>query len=322
MGLLGYSHGSIVRWASEAFAKDFHHLPGARDVALQTHMIPRFGLTGCLEGLVVGTDEGDKGKPVEILAWLEGGDVEVGYIKTNGKKPKVVRYEVEEEVVGRMEGFVRPFCQMSRKDTGTALARFAALVRYYLLAKGSNKAIKGRTAWFEEHFPTACRDVAATQDAEALEAEIEPGKHMMNEPTTSCKLAKPATTAEINELATALPQAFRYDFEVLVDNICGTSLNYKLAPLIRAPDGAHDTSLHLDTSSAAAVTCLEEQRNEITSLRNRIQLLDHKLMVAEGRARAAEDEAANWQVHYEQEAEARRNAAGPSAIDRDGAMAM
>lgn len=61
-----------------------------------------------------------------------------------------------------------------------------------------------------------------------------------------------------------------------------------------------DIALPIDPNTAAATTYFEEQSTEITSLRAKIRLLDHKVLAAEGRAQKAEDEAANWQLRYEQ----------------------
>lgn len=64
----------------------------------------------------------------------------------------------------------------------------------------------------------------------------------------------------------------------------------------------------------------EKQSHDIMSLRNKIQLLGHKLMLAEGRARVAGDEAAYWQLNYkdtERRLEAKVAAAEPSEIEAD-----
>lgn len=224
MSLTGYFHASIIRWANDTFPDDFHHLPGARDLTIQVHPIST-GNDDCLKGLVVGYNTDKKGRHIEILAWLEGGDVEVGHVMKRGKGLKLVRYEIEEDLVERMEGFVKPFCWVWRKDavTETVLARFGALVRYYLLAKGSNKAIKGNMSSFEEQFAGACWNVAAVQDVKWVEPEtpstcestaasvhdgewVEGEEEMVTEPTAPCKLFRLALTADTDKFNSTTPR--------------------------------------------------------------------------------------------------------------------
>tara|TARA_R110002003_G_scaffold96_9_gene7451 strand:- start:40765 stop:41370 length:606 start_codon:yes stop_codon:yes gene_type:complete len=171
MSLTGYSHGSIMRWAKQNFAADVEQLPGARDVTVQQHKIPGHSKNGCLKGLVIGTSKSEKGEELDILAWLEGSRMVVGYVTVVGNRLQDVRFDSAESVIHGAEKFRAPFCWVLGGGDETAFGKLEALVRYFFLLKGSMHAVKDNFEGFAIHFSGACRDVGAAKGVAWTEPE-------------------------------------------------------------------------------------------------------------------------------------------------------
>ena len=163
MSLNGYSHASILRWAKQNFPTDFQQLPGAKDVAVQLHKVPGRSNTGYLKGLVIGTAMNEKDTTVDVLAWLEGKQMLVGYVSKVGARLQDVRYDSYESVMQSVEVFKEPFCWIVESEDEEAFAQIEALVRYFFLLKGSMQAVKDNLEDFAAYFSGACRHIAAAK---------------------------------------------------------------------------------------------------------------------------------------------------------------
>ncbi|KAH7068861.1 hypothetical protein BKA63DRAFT_421818 [Paraphoma chrysanthemicola] len=265
MSLTGYSHGTITSWAKQNFPADFEQLPGARDVAVRQHKIPGHGTTGCLKGLVIGISANATGKPIDILAWLEGNRMVVGYIDTMGKNVQDVRYDSIESLIHGAEQVKEPFCWVLESANDTAFSKLEALVRYFFLLKGSMQAIKNNLTDFSAYFASACRDVAAAKGVHFDQARVL-AKTVSSGETDSAKASKAPT------FATSL-----YGFEVFVDS--------------QAPP-SHVTH---EASRPTGLICAAEIQN----LQSTVQELEGKLMASDSQAKKAKNEAALWKANYE-----------------------
>ncbi|KAH5441574.1 hypothetical protein HBI47_043610 [Parastagonospora nodorum] len=162
----GYTQGSIAQWANKNFLTDFRELSGAKQVAVQLHKISNSGSQGYIKGLVIGIGINEKGASIEILVWLNNGSMIIGYVTKVGSRIQETRFDSTESVMESVTEFKEPFGCVLHVEGEAAIAKLEALVRYYLLLKGSTQAVKDRITEFEEHFGDACRDIAAAHKTE------------------------------------------------------------------------------------------------------------------------------------------------------------
>jgi hypothetical protein len=97
----------------------------------------------------------------------------VDYITHIGPRAEEIRYDSMISVIEGVSEFVQPYCWVFiRRDT-TSYKRFEALVRYFLLLKGSTNALKDNTEEFSTHFPGAFRAIAAAKGVEEERPGVE-----------------------------------------------------------------------------------------------------------------------------------------------------
>ncbi|KAF9694398.1 hypothetical protein EKO04_007479 [Ascochyta lentis] len=166
--------GAVTSWAWKNFSDDFAKIPTCKDYTLQRFHLPGFGNNGQFKGIVIGTASEeireDQRATVDVLAWLEGHQIAVGYISQLGWKIHAVNYD---DILDASIHFNAPFSWVLAAADETAVLRFESLIRHSFLARGFKNAIKGKgnLSKFRDHFPGACRDVA--QKATAISAEWE-----------------------------------------------------------------------------------------------------------------------------------------------------
>ncbi|KAF3043953.1 hypothetical protein E8E12_000350 [Didymella heteroderae] len=135
----------------------------------QEYTLQRFDLSdfpsynGQLKGIVVGTafEEIREGQhaSVDVLSWLGGQQIAVGYILQMGCKIHAVSYH---NILDANIRFNEPFSWILAAADEAAVLRFESLIRHGLLARGFKNTIKGKgnLTKFRDHFPGACRDIA------------------------------------------------------------------------------------------------------------------------------------------------------------------
>jgi hypothetical protein len=182
--LVGSSLGSVTSWAWKNFSDDFHKIPTCKEYTLQRFDLPDFpGNNGQLRGIVVGTafEEIREGQhaSIDVLTWLEGQQVAVGYISQMGWKIHAVSYD---SILDANISFNEPFSWILAAADELSILRFESLIRHGLLARGFKNAIKGKgnLKKFRDHFPGACRDIAEkckeiTTGWERITASLGPG---------------------------------------------------------------------------------------------------------------------------------------------------
>ena len=83
MALNGYSIDNIKKWAGQHFPDEFKQLPGPRFFRLRRDIVLGYGRFNNFQSMVIGTVHNDKYDGVEVLAWLEDGFTQIGYVRPN-----------------------------------------------------------------------------------------------------------------------------------------------------------------------------------------------------------------------------------------------
>ncbi|KAH3904454.1 hypothetical protein HBI56_171140 [Parastagonospora nodorum] len=221
----GYTQGSIAQWANKNFLTDFRELSGAKQVAVQLHKISNSGSQGYIKGLVIGIGINEKGGSIEILVWLNNGSMIIGYVTKVGSRIQETRFDSTESVMESVTEFKEPFGCVLHVEGEAAIAKLEALVRYYLLLKGSTQAVKDRITEFEEHFGDACRDIAAahkTEREDPPDIRLGPGADAWT--SLACKVSWYIPSIAIDTIPTTDPDRHGlYDFEIFVEGLRNTS---------------------------------------------------------------------------------------------------
>jgi hypothetical protein len=170
------------------------------------------------------------------------------------------------------------------------------------LLKGSTQAVKDRITEFEEHFSDACRDIAAANKTEREDPpDISLGTGADAWTSSACKFSWYLPSMAIDTIRTTAPDRHGlYDFEVFVEGLRNTSDKVNMSSQSPKSHIAHGTegaslqsSVSFDTDDASPeIDPQESAKVEIKSLRRKLQTLDNRLMMAEGRAQKAEQDVA------------------------------
>lgn len=247
----------------------------------------------------------------------------IGYVTKVGSHIQETRFDSTESVMESVTEFKEPFSCILQVEGETTFAKLEALVRYYFFLKGSTQAVKDRIRDFEEHFGDACRDITAAQGIEREDPlDISPGTGADTRNSSGFELSWPLSSMAIDDNRIIAPNEHGlYEFETFVEGLRSTSSEANMSshspktPITHprnkgvcgpgdTPDpgpasrqsnirfDTDDTSLELDPQDSVKV--------ELKSLRKKVQILDNRLMMAEGRAQRAEQDAAMWRGNYEQ----------------------
>lgn len=178
----GLSLPGVITWARTRFKDDFVKIPTATQFNKQT-VHPSDWETS-FEAIVVGTAF-EEVRPyfratTNVLAWLNHGRVQIGYISQVGSQRNTVLYQSLTD--GRID-FHEPYSFILRAGDETAVRRFEALIQYAVLTRrGPLKAVSASAVSdFREHFPGACRDIAQVANQRLAEwsritAPLEPNE--------------------------------------------------------------------------------------------------------------------------------------------------
>lgn len=150
---------TLRNWASASFPDDFAKFGQIIKTShlVFSHLRVQAGDDGSpveVVGVQVGTDHADS---TPIYAWKGKGTeaVSIGHERVDDT------VELHEDWASPQVDFAAPFCWVGPTESEVGAARFEALVRYLLLAHRRLAVMKHRVEFFREHFPGACRDVAA-----------------------------------------------------------------------------------------------------------------------------------------------------------------
>jgi hypothetical protein len=148
---------SIREWASASFEDEFAKF----DDYIKTYSftIAQFQIqltdglsTDKFYGVQVGSADGGSS---QIYAWKDNEAFNVG---KEFEKGKVQRHE---DFNNPQIEFAEPFRWLNPTENEASLARFEALIRYLILSRTKlSSALTNKIAFFKEHFPGACRDIA------------------------------------------------------------------------------------------------------------------------------------------------------------------
>ena len=152
---------SVRTWAGTHFKEDYSKIPTRTDYNVQSVQLPDRKKPS--EAILVGSAF-EEVRPyfravVDVLAWLNVGHIEVGYMTQNGDKRRAVVYQ---DLIDSGITFNEPFVWILRSADEIAVRRFEALLHHAFLLRGNPKRcipLKA-TLDFKEHFPGACRDIA------------------------------------------------------------------------------------------------------------------------------------------------------------------
>ncbi|KAF1928114.1 uncharacterized protein M421DRAFT_167778 [Didymella exigua CBS 183.55] len=157
----GMSLSAVIGWGRFHFKDDFVKIPTPSQFNRKT--VHPSGYDKSLEAIIVGTAF-EEVRPyfratVDVLAWLEHGHVEVGYISQVGSDLNMVLYQ---NLVDSRIAFAEPFSWILQAGNETAVRHFDAFIQYAVLSrKGRLRAVSAcAIPAFREHFPAACRDIA------------------------------------------------------------------------------------------------------------------------------------------------------------------
>jgi hypothetical protein len=187
MAMAATSLEGIQTWARQRFPDDFKHLPSAASFVSQLNTVPGYNSNVYFKSLVIGTMCNEKGKTVQIIAWLEGSHVKIGYIGKDRNDKQQIRSMAMTEKNASSWSFKSSFLFLLNRRDEVEIARFDAMLRYYLLAKGWEEGVIDESEVFnrfEAYLPDACRAFTATitewarRDVTALGETSTPAKEV------------------------------------------------------------------------------------------------------------------------------------------------
>jgi hypothetical protein len=160
----GLTFRDIQTWAAQDFPDDFKLLPDAKAFRIQFNIVRGYNHDNNFKSLVIGSTYTKIGKPVDIIAWLTGSRIQIGYIYKNQKEEsRIRRMSFAEENIS-LWSFSSPFNFLKPTQSETEVACFNAMLRYYFLAKGWSKGVIDESDVFNRfvaRFHYACRAVAS-----------------------------------------------------------------------------------------------------------------------------------------------------------------
>ncbi|KAI4939764.1 uncharacterized protein J4E92_001050 [Alternaria infectoria] len=141
MAPTGLTLENVQAWAIRDFRDQFKHLPDAGAFHVQFNIVRGYNHDNSFKSLVIGSTHTKTGKPADILAWLAGSRIQLGYIGKNRKGEPQVRSLASPEKDTSSSKFKFPFNFVPPNQTETEIACFNAVLRYYFLAKGWSKGV-------------------------------------------------------------------------------------------------------------------------------------------------------------------------------------
>jgi hypothetical protein len=163
MAPTGLTFEAIHTWAARDFPDAFQHLPDAKTLNAQFNIIRGYNHGNNFKSLVIGTTYTKTSEPADLIAWLAGNRINVGYIgKDQTGKPQVRQMVLTKANVASWN-LKFPFNSIPPTQSDTEVACFDAVLRYYFLAKGWSKGVIDDSNVFHRfvaRFPLACKAVA------------------------------------------------------------------------------------------------------------------------------------------------------------------
>ncbi|KAI4646920.1 hypothetical protein J4E93_005144 [Alternaria ventricosa] len=275
MAPTGITLEDVQAWAIRDFPDQFKHLPDAGAFHVQFNIVRGYNHDNSFKSLVIGSTHTKTGKPADILAWLAGSRIQLGYIGKNRKEEPQVRSLAPAEKDHSSSNFKFPFNFVPPNQTETEIACFNAVLRYYFLAKGWNNGVIDESDVFNRFvsrtpylFEQIANDPLPNRSYTVLSSPS-PSPPPIEDPITPRTLPSPLELhAQSGHLQSASPSGNQ----------------------IMVLDGSNDAD-----------------EREGSGLRNKLFDLNIRLMIAEGLARDAEiaartaqEEAQLWRKRYEE----------------------
>jgi hypothetical protein len=163
MAPTGITLQDVQTWAAQDFSADFKHLPDAQAFNTQFNIVRGYNHDKIFKSLAIGSTYTKTKKTVDIIAWLAGSRIQIGYIGNNRTGESKIRHMVFTEENGSSWSFKFPFNFIPPTQSETQVASFNAMLRYYFLAKGWSRGVIDESEVFNRfvaRFPHACRAVA------------------------------------------------------------------------------------------------------------------------------------------------------------------
>jgi len=163
MAPTGLTFKDVQVWALQDFPDHFKHLPDSNAFHVQFNVVRGYNHDKNFRSLVIGSTYTKTGKSADILAWLAGSRIQLGYIGKNRKGEPQVRPLASVEKDTSSSNFKFPFNLVPPTQSETEIACFNAVLRYYFLAKGWSKGVIDESDVFNRfvsRFPYACRAIA------------------------------------------------------------------------------------------------------------------------------------------------------------------
>jgi len=163
MAPTGLTFKDVQTWALRDFPEQFRQLPDAKAFHVQFNIVRGYNHDNDFKSLVIGSTRTKTGKPADVLAWLAGSRIQLGYIGKNRKGEQQIRHMVFAEENVSWWRFKFPFSVILPTQGGTEIACFNAMLRYYFLANGWSKGVIDDSDVFHRfvsRFPHACRAIA------------------------------------------------------------------------------------------------------------------------------------------------------------------
>ncbi|KAI4672545.1 uncharacterized protein J4E78_001046 [Alternaria triticimaculans] len=262
MAPTGLTFKDVQTWALRDFPEQFRQLPDAKAFHVQFNIVRGYNHDNDFKSLVIGSTRTKTGKPADVLAWLAGSRIQLGYIGKNRKGEQQIRHMVFAEENISWWRFKFPFSVILPTQGGTEIACFNAMLRYYFLANGWSKGVIDDSDVFHRfvsRFPHACRAIA-----NAITQRPEPV------PTPSVTVFPPGAGSVL-----AAPANYQF-------HSCGDQ--------IVALDEANDA----DERDGSGL------RNKLFDLNIRLMIAEGLARDAEIAARTAQEEAQLWRKRYEE----------------------
>ncbi|KAH6882732.1 hypothetical protein BKA58DRAFT_373832 [Alternaria rosae] len=304
MAPAGLTFEDVQAWASRDFPDQFKHLPDAGAFHTQFNIIRGYNHDNSFKSFVIGSTYTKTRKPADLMAWLEGPRIILGYIGKNRKGEPQIRHVVLTQENASSWSLKFPFNLIPPTQSQTEVACCDAMLRYYFLAKGWSKGVIDKSNVFNRfvsRFPYAYRAIA---NAVAEGPELVPIPYYTVYPQEASRI--PVASASQHPLC---PQRTAYLFEQIAnDPLPSRSYTVLNSPspspppieepitpqVLRSPfqlqsrfgdpqavSPGGDQIVALDGSNDA-------DERDSSGLRNKLFDLNIRLMVAEGLAQDAE----------------------------------
>ncbi|KAI4670933.1 uncharacterized protein J4E88_009685 [Alternaria novae-zelandiae] len=313
----------VQAWAIRDFPDEFKHLPDAGVFRTQFNIIRDRNHNNSFKSFVIGSTYTKTRKPVDLMAWLAGPRIIIGYIGKNRKGEPQVRHMTLTEENASSWSLEFPFNLIPPTHSQTEVACCDAMLRYYFLAKGWSEGVIDDSSVFNRfvsRFPYALRAVA---EAVAETPEPVPTPYASIFPPEASRV--PIASANYQS---PYPERDPYLFEHIAnDPLPSQSYTVLSSPspspppvedpitpqVFRSPLELQTRSGHLEPVNPGGdkIVALDGSNDaderDSSGLRNKLFDLNIRLMIAEGLARDAEtaartaqEEAQLWRKRYEE----------------------